>query len=75
MQVWAYCLILNHAHLIAVPASEEELRRGIGEAHRLYARRRGERAGRAAGSEAFVAELERLTGRRLQGQEPGAEAY
>ncbi|MHC4518259.1 MAG: transposase [Planctomycetota bacterium] len=37
--VWAYCLMPNHVHLIVVPASEEGLRRGIGEAHRRYSRR------------------------------------
>jgi putative transposase len=29
----------NHTHLIAVPSSEESLRRAIGEAHRRYTRR------------------------------------
>ena len=28
----------NHVHLIAVPESEDGLRRGIGEAHRRYSR-------------------------------------
>ncbi len=37
--VWAYCLMPNHVHLIAVPSSEEGLRRAIGEAHRRYSRR------------------------------------
>ena len=39
VQVWAYCLMPNHVHLIAVPESEDGLRRGIGEAHRRYSRR------------------------------------
>ena len=39
VQVWAYCLMPNHVHLIAVPESENGLRRGIGEAHRRYSRR------------------------------------
>ncbi len=34
--VWAYCLMPNHVHLIAVPESEDSLRRAIGEAHRRY---------------------------------------
>jgi putative transposase len=38
VEIWAYCLMLNHVHLIAVPESEDGLRRGIGEAHRLYSR-------------------------------------
>lgn len=36
--IWAYCLMPNHVHLIAVPASEDGLRRAIGEAHRRYSR-------------------------------------
>lgn len=34
--VWAYCLMPNHVHLIAVPEAEEGLRLAIGEAHRRY---------------------------------------
>lgn len=37
--VWAYCLMPNHTHLLAVPASEQALRQAIGEAHRRYTRR------------------------------------
>ena len=36
--IWAYCLMPNHAHLIAVPEDEQGLRRAIGEAHRRYTR-------------------------------------
>src|SRR3989339_726027 len=36
--IWAYCLMPNHVHLIAVPESVESLARGIGEAHRRYTR-------------------------------------
>ncbi len=39
VQVWAYCLMPNHVHLIVVPASEDSLRRAIGESHRRYTRR------------------------------------
>jgi len=39
VEIWAYCLMPNHTHLIAVPASERGLRRAIGEAHRRYTRR------------------------------------
>src|SRR4030065_260441 len=39
IEVWAYCLMSNHAHLIVVPESEDALRKGIGEAHRRYTRR------------------------------------
>lgn len=38
VEIWAYCLMPNHVHLIAVPESEDGLRRGIGEAHRRYSR-------------------------------------
>jgi putative transposase len=36
VEVWAYCLMTNHVHLIAVPGSEQGLARAIGEAHRRY---------------------------------------
>jgi putative transposase len=38
VEVWAYCLMPNHTHLIAVPESENSLRQAIGEAHRRYTR-------------------------------------
>jgi len=36
--VWAYCLMPNHVHLIAVPETEAALGRAVGEAHRRYTR-------------------------------------
>ncbi len=39
VEIWAYCLMPNHVHLIAVPDSADGLRRAIGEAHRRYTRR------------------------------------
>jgi putative transposase len=39
VEIWSYCLMPNHAHLIAVPSSEDGLRWAIGEAHRRYTRR------------------------------------
>jgi len=36
VEVWAYCLMPNHVHLIAVPGSEDGLRGAMGEAHRRY---------------------------------------
>src|ERR1700704_2438685 len=36
VEVWAYCLMPNHVHLIAVPTTPGGLRRAIGEAHRRY---------------------------------------
>lgn len=38
VEIWAYCLMPNHVHLIAVPQTDDGLRRGIGEAHRRYSR-------------------------------------
>jgi putative transposase len=43
--IWAYCLMPDHVHLIAVPRSAESLRRAIGEAHRRYTRRINSREG------------------------------
>jgi putative transposase len=39
VNVWAYCLMPNHVHLIAVPMQPDSFRRAIGEAHRRYTRR------------------------------------
>jgi len=39
VEIWFYCLMPNHVHLIAVPESQDGLRRAIGEAHRRYTRR------------------------------------
>jgi putative transposase len=39
VDIWAYCLMPNHVHLVAVPSSKDGLRRAIGEAHRRYTRR------------------------------------
>jgi len=36
VEVWCYCLMPNHVHLIMVPQSAEALARAIGEAHRQY---------------------------------------
>jgi putative transposase len=45
IHIWAYCLMENHVHLIAVPETEESLARGIGELHRRYTVRVNEREG------------------------------
>ena len=37
-EVWAYCLMPNHVHLILVPSHEDGLRAALGDAHRRYAR-------------------------------------
>ncbi len=39
VDIWAYCLMPNHVHLIATPKTQDGLRLAIGEAHRRYSRR------------------------------------
>ena len=36
VEIWAWCLMPNHVHLIAVPQTETGLARAVGEAHRRY---------------------------------------
>ena len=38
VEIWAYCLMPNHVHLIAVPQSPDGLRLAIGEVRRRYTR-------------------------------------
>ena len=38
LEVWAYCLMTHHVHLIVVPRQEQSLPRAIGETHRRYTR-------------------------------------
>ena len=35
-QIWAYCLMENHVHLLAVPEAETSLARGIGLTNQVY---------------------------------------
>ncbi|MCO5163196.1 MAG: transposase [Mesorhizobium sp.] len=44
-EVWAYCLMPNHVHLILVPSHPDGLRAPLGEAHRRYTRRINDREG------------------------------
>jgi putative transposase len=37
-EIWAYCLMPNHVHLVTVPRTEDGLRATLGEAHRHYTR-------------------------------------
>ena len=37
-EIWAYCLMPNHVHLVMVPSHEDGLRAALGEAHRRYTR-------------------------------------
>ena len=39
VEVWGYCLMPNHVHLILVPSDAGGLRAALGEAHRRYSRR------------------------------------
>lgn len=39
VEIWSYCLMPNHVHLIAVPSTEDGLRWAIGSAHEHYTRR------------------------------------
>ena len=38
VEIWAYCLMTNHVHLIVRPSEEANLGRAIGETHRRYTR-------------------------------------
>jgi REP-associated tyrosine transposase len=38
VEIWAYCLMPNHVHVIATPKSEDGLRRTFGDLHRRYTR-------------------------------------
>lgn len=37
-EIWAYCLMPNHVHLVIVPKNEDGLRATLGETHRRYTR-------------------------------------
>jgi putative transposase len=39
VEIWSYCLMPNHIHLIATPSSEDGLRWAIGQTHQRYTRR------------------------------------
>ena len=36
LQIWAYCLMDNHIHLLAVPEKEDSLARGVGLTNQVY---------------------------------------
>ena len=36
VEIWAYCLMPNHSHLVPVPATEAGLAAAVGETHRRY---------------------------------------
>ena len=43
--VWAYCLMPNHVHLIAVPSTKDALGVSLGRGHQRYTQRINEREG------------------------------
>ena len=45
VEIWAYCLMPNHVHLIAVPATEDSLKEAIGRTHMRYTKRVNQRMG------------------------------
>ena len=45
VEVWAYCLMPNHVHLIATPSDESGLARAIGAAHQRYTWRINQKQG------------------------------
>ena len=38
IEIWAYCLMANHVHLIVTPSKDSNLGKAIGETHRRYTR-------------------------------------
>jgi putative transposase len=44
-EIWAYCLMPNHVHMILVPADQDGLRGTLAEAHRRYTTRVNRRNG------------------------------
>ena len=45
LDVWAYCLMPNHVHLVVVPEEQHSLARCLGKVHRKYALRINHRYG------------------------------
>jgi putative transposase len=45
VEIWAWCLMPNHSHLIAVPGTEASLRLAMSEAHRRYTTEINQREG------------------------------
>lgn len=39
VEIWAYCLMPNHVHLVAVPRKDDSLAKAMGFVHHRYARR------------------------------------
>lgn len=45
VRIWAYCLMTNHVHFIAVPAGKQALGRTFHDAHSVYSLRFNQRSG------------------------------
>lgn len=45
VEIWAYCLMGNHVHFVAIPVAEDSLARCFSEAHVHYTRRINKREG------------------------------
>jgi len=46
LEVWAYCLMPTHVHLVVTPVKADSLARGIGQAHSCYAQHVNQTTGR-----------------------------
>lgn len=41
LNIWAYCLMENHVHLLAVPEKEDSLPCGVGLTNHVYTKNKG----------------------------------
>jgi putative transposase len=46
IEIWAYCLMSNHVHILAVPRKQESLAKGIGSTNLVYTQHINRRYGR-----------------------------
>ncbi len=61
LDIWAYCLMVNHVHLLAVPRREDSLAKGLGSTNLVYTQyvnRRYGRSGRLWQNRFFSAVIE-----------------
>ncbi len=61
-EIWAYCLMTNHVHILVVPRKEESLARGMGSTNLVYTQhinRRYDRSGRLWQNRFFSTVIER----------------
>lgn len=64
LEIWAYCLMPNHVHVLGVPRKPESLAKGLGSTNLLYTQfvnRRYERSGRLWQNRFFSNIIERET--------------